>query len=87
MPVFSRRKQYVEVLATHYIDGAVRPRTIIFADGRTFDIEDVKSSVRAKTGRAGEIALRYTITVQGTETYLYCDSGRYFVEMKENNTS
>ena len=87
MPGSSRRKQYVEVLATHYIDGAVRPRTIIFADGRTYDIEDVKGSVRAKTGRAGEIALRYTIVVLGRETYLYCDSGRYFVEVKEGNSA
>lgn len=79
----SRRKQYVEVLATHYIDGGVRPRTIIFADGKTFEIEDVKGSVRAKTERAGETALRYRIVVRGKETYLYCDSGRYFVEMKE----
>ena len=79
----SRRKQYVEVLATHYIDGGIRPRTIIFADGETFEIEDVKGAVRAKTGRAGEIALRYRIVIRGKETYLYCDSGRYFVEMKE----
>ena len=79
----SRRKQYVEVLATHYIDGTVRPRTIIFADGSTFEIEDVKGAVRAKTARAGEVALRYHVVIHGKETYLYCDSGRYFVEMKE----
>ena len=73
----------MEVLATHYIDGTVRPRTIIFADGRTYEIDDVKGSVRAEAGRSGEVALRYTIVVRGRETYLYCDSGRYFVEMKE----
>ena len=83
MPASSRRKQYVEVLATHYIDGAVCPRTIIFADGRTFDIEQVRGSTRARTSRTGEVVQRYAIVVQGVETYLYCDSGRYFVEMKE----
>ncbi len=29
----SRRKQYVEVVATHRIDGSVRPQTITFAAG------------------------------------------------------
>jgi len=86
MHTSSRRKQYVEVLATHYIDGGVRPRTIIFADGKTFEIEEVKGSVRAKTGRAGEIVLRYHIVIRGKETYLYCDCGRYFVEMREDSS-
>ncbi len=82
----SRRKQYVEVLATHYIDGSVRPRTIIFADGQTFEIEDVRGAVRARTGRPGETALRYRVVIRGKETCLYYDSGRYFVEMKEDSS-
>jgi hypothetical protein len=79
----SRRKQYVEVLATHYIDGTVRPRTIILADGPVYEIDEVKSVNRAKTQRTGEIALRYTVKIKNQETYLYDDSGRWFVEMKE----
>lgn len=80
---FTRRKQYVEVLATHYIDGSVRPRTIIMAEGPTFSIDEVKNVVRAKTLRSGEVALRYTIKIGKRETFLFCDDGRWFVEMKE----
>lgn len=29
-----RRKQYVEVVATHYIDGGVRPQKIVLATGQ-----------------------------------------------------
>ena len=29
----ARRKQYVEVVATHYIDGSVRPQKIVLATG------------------------------------------------------
>lgn len=79
----SKRKQYVEVLATHYIDGTVRPRTIIMASGPVFDIDEVKSVCRAKTQRTGEVALRYTIKIGNHETFLFCDDGRWFVEMKE----
>lgn len=80
---FTRRKQYVEVLATHYIDGSVRPRTIIMANGPAFSIDEVKHVTRAKTMRTGEVALRYTVKIGKRETFLFCDDGRWFVEMKE----
>ena len=73
---FTLRKQYVEVLATHYIDGSVRPRTIIMAEGPTFSIDEVKNVTRAKTVRTGEVALRYTIKIGKRETFLFCDDGR-----------
>ena len=40
MKDFARRKQYVEVVATHYIDGSVRPQKIILATGPVYEIED-----------------------------------------------
>ena len=36
----ARRKQYVEVVATHCIDGSVRPQKIVLATGPVFEIED-----------------------------------------------
>lgn len=83
MAACSRRKQYVEVLATHYIDGTVRPRTIIMASGPVFEIDEVRNVTRAKTRRTGETALRYTVRIGKKETFLFCDDGRWFVEMKE----
>ena len=80
----SKRKQYVEVLATHYIDGAIVPRTIIMADGPAYQIDQVKRVTRAKTRRTGEVATRYTVQIGKHETYLYEDNGRWFVEIKEN---
>lgn len=81
----SRRKQYVEVLATHQIDGTVRPRTIIMADGTAFEIEEVKSVARAKARCSREVVLCYTIKVRGRETHLNNDDDRWFVEMKETS--
>lgn len=80
-----RRKQYVEVLATHRIDGTVRPRTIIMADGPCFEIDDVKSVTRTKTRYSGEVVLCYTVRIRGKETRLYNDDDRWFVEMKERS--
>lgn len=82
MPGQTRRKQYVEVIATHHIDGSVRPQQIIFAAGPIFDIEDVKGVKKVKTLSTFEIANRYTVQVKGIETFLYEDCGKWFVLMK-----
>ncbi len=79
----SRRKQYVEVLATHFIDGSIQPRTIVTADGASYEIDQVRSVGRGKSPRTGEIATRYRIRIGSHETYLYEDNGRWYVEYKE----
>ena len=78
----TRRKQYVEVIATHHIDGRVRPQQIIFAAGPVYDVDDVRSVKKVKTSHTYEIANRYAVVVKGKETYLYEDCGKWFVEMR-----
>ena len=78
----SRRKQYVEVIATHRIDGSVRPQVITFAAGNRYDIDEVIRAGKTKDYTTSEIALCYTIKIKGKETHLYEDSGRWFVLMK-----
>lgn len=34
-----RRKQFVEVIAEHKLDGTTLPKTIILADGRRYEVE------------------------------------------------
>ena len=79
----ARRKQYVEVVATHYIDGSVQPQKIILATGPVFDIEDSREAAPGKACITGELAQRYVVKIMGKETYLYETNGRWFVEMKE----
>jgi hypothetical protein len=82
MPCQTRRKQYVEVIATHHIDGSVRPQQIIFAAGPIYDIEDVKRARLTKSPYTFEMTTQYTVIIQGKETFLYEDCGRWFVLMK-----
>lgn len=78
-----RRKQYVKVLATHYIDGTVRPQSIVFAAGDIFDIDEVKGKpCRIKDSISHEMAMQYTVVIRGKETFLFEDCGRWFVKMK-----
>ena len=78
----ARRKQYVEVVATHYIDGAIRPQKIVLATGPVYEIEDSREAAPGKAYSTGELARRYIVKIKGKETCLYETGGRWFVEMK-----
>ena len=54
----TRRKQYVEVVATHYIDGSVRPQKIVLATGPVYEIQDSREAAPGKAHTTGEIARR-----------------------------
>lgn len=79
----ARRKQYVEVVATHYIDGSTRPQKIILATGSVFEIEDSREITPGKACITEELARRFMVKIKGKETRLYETGGRWFVEMKE----
>ena len=76
-----RRKQFVEVIAAHGLDGSVRPQTIVLADGRKFDIEKHHDPRPAKD--AGRPALAYPVWTKGEMTYLFEAGGRWWVLMKQ----
>ena len=78
-----RCRLYVEMVATHYIDGSVRPQKIVLATGPVFDIEDSREAAPGKAGFTGELARRFMVKIRGKETCLYETGGRWFVEMKE----
>ena len=80
MKDFARRKQYVEVVATHYIDGSVRPQKIVLATGPVYEIEDCREAAPGKAHSTGGLARRYVVKIKGKETYLYETSGRWFVQ-------
>ena len=80
----NRRKVYVKVNADHNCDGSCRPKMITFEDGRHFEVDRVRHVCRAASTRVGGTGIRYTITVCGTETYLFDEeNGKWFVEAKE----
>lgn len=79
----ARRKQYVEVVATHYIDGSIRPQKIVLATGPVYEIKNSREVSPGKARITGELTRRYMVKIKGKETYLYETSGRWFVEMKE----
>ena len=55
-----------------------------FEDGIVYTIDRLKHRTRAHATKVGGTGIRYTVVINGTETYLYEDEDRWFVEAKGN---
>ena len=71
--------------------GDMIPREITWEDGRKFEIDKVSDIRQAAAMKAGGQGDRYTITVQGKQSYLFFERstnqtgnniGRWFVERR-----
>ena len=87
----SAYKTYVSVFLEVSPEGQMLPREIVWEDGHRYEIDrviDIGPAYAAKAGGQGD---RYTIKVDGKQTYLYFERstnlsgniiGRWFVERK-----
>ena len=82
-------KVYVKVKSDFDATGYMQPKTITWADGRTFKIDKVKDFRPANSIRGGYQGSCYTVLIKGEEKHLFfewTDStfasrvGRWFVE-------
>lgn len=77
-----RVREYVSVAAVFREDGLIMPMEILWEDGRVFPIDrvlEVKPAASLKVGGAG---IRYTCRIGKSQTYLFLDENRWFVEKK-----
>ena len=78
--ISQRRKRYVEVISRTDEDGAVRPMSITWPDGRVYFIDEVLDVRRAASRKVGGTGIRYLVRIGRTETCLYFEDPRWFVE-------
>ena len=84
-------KVYVKVASITEADGRIIPKCLYWEDGRRYHIDmvtEIKSAASMKAGGCGD---RYTIWVNGKQSYLFFERnasvtgnniGRWFVERK-----
>ena len=77
------RRAYVKVVAEFSAEGALKPLSVEWEDGRRFEVDKLLDVRRAVATKAGGQGMRYTVRISGHETYLFEDEGRWFVEAKE----
>ena len=70
----------LDILVEHKSDGKVSPRTILWPDGRKFDIDKVLDVRWAPALKAGGVGMRYLCMVCGRERAIFEMRGMWFVE-------
>lgn len=87
----NKYKVYVSVTADFNEDGILMPRRLTWEDGSKYEIDKVSDIRQAAAMKAGGQGDRYTIRVNGKDTYLFFERnasrsgniiGRWFVERK-----
>ena len=76
------RKVYVRVISETDEWGKVRPICVIWEDGRSYSVDKVTDIRRACAGKVGGTAKRYTVNIEGKQTYIFFEDGKWFVESK-----
>lgn len=74
------KKTYVEVTARIDEDGRLTPLEIDWRDGRIFVIDRVYEVVRRASQRVGGTGMRYLVSVNGHDKFLFYEGPRWFVE-------
>ena len=75
-------KVYVGVNAVFEASGKLLPRSVLWEDGRIFEIDKILDVRRACSLKAGGAGIRYTVRIGRHETFLFFEDGRWFAERR-----
>lgn len=76
------KKIYVTVIAQFDTTGKITPLSIVWEDGRIFDVDKILSINEHCVYSSGGYGTRYTVRILNKEKYLNFADGRWFVEVK-----
>ena len=78
--IATREKRYVGVVSRTDEEGNVTPLSVLWEDGRKFEIDRVLECRRAASLKTGGTGMRYTVRIGANITYLFYEEPRWFVE-------
>ena len=73
----------VEVTARFDLEGRMVPVSIRWEDGHIYEVQRVLDMRRAASLKCGGQGIRYTVRVDGRQTFLFYDKPLWFVEAKD----
>lgn len=76
------RKVFVDVIVKCTKSGQKIPISVIWEDGRRYEIDRVIDFKRAASMKVGGQGIRFFCRINGKETYLWLEDDRWFVEGK-----
>lgn len=78
-----REKRYIPVIVRFDTEGKMRPVLIEFDEEHKYPVDKVLDVRRAACQSVGGVGDRYSVRIQGQETYLWFEKGRWFVAAKQ----
>lgn len=76
------KKAYVGVNIDVDTEGSICPRSIKWINGIEFNIQQVLYKCRASSKKVYGGGIRYTVLINGKESYLFNEGNKWFVEAK-----
>lgn len=76
------RKVFVAVTVRVDVSGKMRPMSLVWEDDTVYNIDRVTDVRRMASTKVGGIGERYTVCINGKQSYLYYEAPRWFVEAK-----
>lgn len=76
-------KVYVDVLAAWTREGRIVPKVVKWTDGTRYPIDQIIDVRPAASLKAGGAGTRYTVRIGRTQSFLFLESDRWFVEAKQ----
>ena len=70
-------KQYGETYKANLV-----PLSIAWEDGSEYEIDRILNVCRAASLKADGVGIRYTVRIGSTETYLFLEENKWFVERR-----
>ena len=70
----------LDIIVEHRKDGLALPKTIIWDDGRRFDIDRVLDIRKAAATKCGGIGICYICRIRGREYRIFDEDGKWFIE-------
>ena len=73
--------KYVTVIAKMTTQNTIIPLSIIWEDGREFNVDKVLDVRPKASTKGGGMGIRYTVRILNQEKYLFLDKYTWFVEI------
>jgi len=77
------KKEFVSVIVKFDEIGKKHPLSIIWNNGKIYEIDKVISVKNRASMKVGGIGERYEIRINNHITYLFFEDGKWFVEQKK----
>ena len=80
MQTIAYRKTYISLVVLITPNGVKQPLKIRWTDGQTYAIDKIIDVCKAASTKVGGCGTRYTVRIEGKETYLFDEDVKWFVE-------